>query len=189
MLPKKITQQELADVVGVSFQTISKWENDTNEPDIATLKELANIFHVSYDYLLGENESTNEQNQEDKEDNKPDKIIVIHQKELHVCERCKKDIPENELVMEDVRVGYGDTTEYRKAYYHKQCLEQEKKDRAERERVKRLAHGRRGAAKSFGWGGASGVVSFAISLVVFLTTMQFIHPGLSVLYSFLIAFH
>ena len=34
---KKITQQELADVVGVSFQTISKWENGSVMPDITYL--------------------------------------------------------------------------------------------------------------------------------------------------------
>ena len=32
---KKITQQELADIVGVSFQTISKWENGGAMPDMS----------------------------------------------------------------------------------------------------------------------------------------------------------
>ena len=50
---KKITQQELADIVGVSFQTISKWENGGAMPDITYLPILAEYFGVSVDQLMG----------------------------------------------------------------------------------------------------------------------------------------
>ena len=50
---KKITQQELADIVGVSFQTISKWENSGAMPDITYLPVLAEYFEVSVDQLIG----------------------------------------------------------------------------------------------------------------------------------------
>ena len=50
---KKITQQELADMVGVSFQTISKWENGGAMPDITHLPNLAEYFDVSVDQLIG----------------------------------------------------------------------------------------------------------------------------------------
>jgi len=50
---KKITQQELADIVGVSFQTISKWENGNAMPDITYLPVLAEYFNVSVDQLIG----------------------------------------------------------------------------------------------------------------------------------------
>ncbi len=50
---KKITQQELAEIVGVSFQTISKWENGSTMPDITYLPVLAEYFDVSVDQLLG----------------------------------------------------------------------------------------------------------------------------------------
>ena len=50
---KKLTQQELADAIGVSFQTISKWETAASMPDITLLPPLAEYFHVSTDYLLG----------------------------------------------------------------------------------------------------------------------------------------
>lgn len=48
-----ITQKELAEKLQVSFQTISKWENDVNLPDISYLPKLADIFGVSTDILLG----------------------------------------------------------------------------------------------------------------------------------------
>lgn len=48
-----ISQQKLADAVGVSFQTVSKWENKLTMPDIMILPELAGYFHISVDQLLG----------------------------------------------------------------------------------------------------------------------------------------
>ena len=50
---KKITQQELADMVGVSFQTISKWENGGAMPDITYLPVLAEYFDVSVEIICG----------------------------------------------------------------------------------------------------------------------------------------
>lgn len=50
---KGITQQELAEVLGVSYQTISKWENGITMPDITILPELADYFEVTVDQILG----------------------------------------------------------------------------------------------------------------------------------------
>lgn len=50
---KGITQQELAEVAGVSFQTISKWETGSAMPDITYLPVLAEFFGVSIDRLMG----------------------------------------------------------------------------------------------------------------------------------------
>lgn len=50
---RNITQQELGDAIGVSYQTISKWENGVTMPDIGMLPELAEYFHVTVDELLG----------------------------------------------------------------------------------------------------------------------------------------
>ena len=38
---KRLTQQELADAIGVSFQTISKWETEAYMPDISIMPSLA----------------------------------------------------------------------------------------------------------------------------------------------------
>lgn len=50
---RNITQQELAEVVGTSFQNISKWETGVTTPDITMLPVLADFFQVSVDELLG----------------------------------------------------------------------------------------------------------------------------------------
>jgi len=50
---RKISQEELADVLNTSRQAISKWERGESDPDIDRLKDLAIYFGVSIDYLLG----------------------------------------------------------------------------------------------------------------------------------------
>ncbi len=50
---KNITQQELADVVGLTFQTISRWETGSSMPDITYLPVLAEYFQITIDQLMG----------------------------------------------------------------------------------------------------------------------------------------
>lgn len=47
-----LSQEELADKVYTSRQTISNWENDKTYPDVNSLKLLSNIFDVSLDNLI-----------------------------------------------------------------------------------------------------------------------------------------
>lgn len=55
----KMTQSELGDKLNISAQAISKWENDSSEPDISTLKKLADIYGVTIaDIVDGENHSS-----------------------------------------------------------------------------------------------------------------------------------
>lgn len=48
-----MTQDKLAEALGVTAQAVSKWENDQSCPDITTLPRLAEIFGVTTDELLG----------------------------------------------------------------------------------------------------------------------------------------
>ncbi|WP_342574872.1 methyltransferase domain-containing protein [Paenibacillus sp. FSL M8-0142] len=50
---KGLTQEELAQILGLSFQAVSKWENAQSMPDIALLPELSRTLEVSIDKLLG----------------------------------------------------------------------------------------------------------------------------------------
>ena len=48
-----ITQKGLADAIGVSQQSINKYENHNIEPDIETMIRIADYFNTSVDYLIG----------------------------------------------------------------------------------------------------------------------------------------
>lgn len=57
---KKFTQQEVADKLNISRQSISKWENGSSTPDIATLKVLASFYEISIQDLTKENKQLKE---------------------------------------------------------------------------------------------------------------------------------
>lgn len=47
-----MTLEDVAALIGVSYQTISNWEKGITEPDINSIKKLASYFQVTTDYLL-----------------------------------------------------------------------------------------------------------------------------------------
>lgn len=50
---RNMTQQDIADKLNVTYQAVSKWENDLTAPDIDSILKLADILEVSTDVLLG----------------------------------------------------------------------------------------------------------------------------------------
>ena len=48
-----LTQENLAEAIGVTVGAVSKWENGTTSPDLVTLMGLADLFGTSVDALLG----------------------------------------------------------------------------------------------------------------------------------------
>ena len=58
---RNLTQEEVAAHLGISFQSISKWERGDGYPDITMLPALANYFGTSVDELLGMNELVREE--------------------------------------------------------------------------------------------------------------------------------
>lgn len=58
---KEMTQETLAEFLGISFQTVSKWERGENYPDITMLPVISRFFGTSIDALLGINKSCEEE--------------------------------------------------------------------------------------------------------------------------------
>ncbi|NLC77487.1 MAG: helix-turn-helix transcriptional regulator [Clostridia bacterium] len=52
-MQKGMTQEQLAEVIGISRSALSMYELNQREPDLSTLIAIADYFSVSTDYLLG----------------------------------------------------------------------------------------------------------------------------------------
>ena len=50
---QNMTQETLAEKLGTSFQSVSRWENGTTYPDIEFLPAIARIFGTTVDNLIG----------------------------------------------------------------------------------------------------------------------------------------
>jgi tellurite methyltransferase len=50
---KGLTQESLAQKLGITYQAVSKWENAQTMPDIALLPDISKVLEVSVDKLLG----------------------------------------------------------------------------------------------------------------------------------------
>lgn len=88
---KKLSQEYVATVLGVSRQAVSKWENDLSVPDTVNYINLAKIFGVSVEYLvfgeednsaaevdnLKEKSNSNEIGDESEKDKKSELMLII----------------------------------------------------------------------------------------------------------------
>ncbi len=50
---KGVSQKQLAKIVGISQQSINKYENQATDPDVPMLIHMANYFNTSVDFLVG----------------------------------------------------------------------------------------------------------------------------------------
>ena len=64
---KGITQEQFAEVLGVSGRTVSRWETGSNMPDISLLVEIADFFDVSIPEIINGERKSEKMNEEVKE--------------------------------------------------------------------------------------------------------------------------
>ena len=96
---KGLSQEELADKLQVSRQAISKWERGEASPDTDNLIELAKIYDVSLDELVGL--SSPKEKKEEKEPAKDQ--IIINDDEIHITddEGNKVEIKDHKVTLTD----------------------------------------------------------------------------------------
>lgn len=100
---KQMTQKALADQLFVTAQAVSRWENGEVEPSLSTVAEIARIFHVSTDEILGISEM--------QQNEKPEPETIVRTEYVYkeppppvlgVCETCNTPIYEaKELIREE----------------------------------------------------------------------------------------
>ena len=67
---KRLTQQELAEKLGVSDRTIGNWENGRNMPDLSLFKPLCNELDITLNDLMSGEKVNEKEYQEKLEENK-----------------------------------------------------------------------------------------------------------------------
>lgn len=91
---KGMSQEDLADKLNVSRQTISKWETGSTTPEMEKLIEMSKLFEITIDELVGndwQNKKENETNEEKKEENNTSKIAEESEESLGEESPSKQD--------------------------------------------------------------------------------------------------
>lgn len=86
-----ISQQQLADIIGVSQQSVNKYENHNSEPEISVLINMAKYFNTSVDYLIGHSECKHIIENLQPCDLNKDELVLIEQYRL-LSDRERKSI-------------------------------------------------------------------------------------------------
>lgn len=94
-----ITQEQLAESVGVSFQAVSKWENNIALPDITLAPILANYFGVSMDELFDFSLSKIEAEVESIAEEARNYIESDPEQGRKIIENSLKKYPENDVLL------------------------------------------------------------------------------------------
>ena len=123
---RKLTQEEVAKHLGISFQSISKWERNDGYPDITMLPVLARYYGVAIDDLIGMNEiesakaleAINRQWEENCSNNN-------HAANVQLMRDALKDYPNNALLLVQLSASLErlDGTESEKREYLRQSIE------------------------------------------------------------------
>ena len=157
-MQRGMTQKNLADLLFVSPQAVSRWENNDVEPSIGTITEMAKIFNVTTDEILGVESAPAEPTVIER---------VVTEKEyvykeappqvLAVCDSCKKKITEPSDIAQRLANGGAYCTKCKKA----------RDESARREVYAKAARKRK---LSYIWGG---LVSLVLLLIALGLTIKF----------------
>ena len=52
-IAKKLTQQKLAEIIGVKHNSVSDWENDKSKPDMDTIELICGALDITPSYIMG----------------------------------------------------------------------------------------------------------------------------------------
>ncbi|MBQ7827419.1 MAG: helix-turn-helix transcriptional regulator [Clostridia bacterium] len=94
----EVTQEKLADHLGVSYQAVSKWETNANTPDISLLPKIASFFGVTIDSLFADNVSEIADSISEIKDDDVIRIVQLRgTKIIDVAESFSPDCPPIEI--------------------------------------------------------------------------------------------
>lgn len=126
----QLTQQKLADELGVNRVNVTKWENGNIEPNLSQIADIAIYFNTSIDYLIGKIDKEYSdyipQDFENKSHNELE--LLVQQAEENIFKSLaiakKKGVPLMEMKNILIELGFSDekTNNLLKILYEKQNL-------------------------------------------------------------------
>lgn len=111
-----LTQEQLAEILGVSFAAVSKWERGVAVPEVGMIAEIADVFRVSVDVLIGYEFQNN------------DKECLVNQLKEYLHDRETKDVLENVEKILKRYPNYFEMVYYSALNYKIRGIYQQKKD-------------------------------------------------------------
>lgn len=122
---RDLTQEEVATHLGISFQSISKWERGDGYPDITMLPALANYFGVSVDEIIGMSEIAKSEKYDEinllwADNNKKG----LHYDNVNLMKQSLKIYPNNALLLVQLSTSLEklDGTDSEKSKYLKESI-------------------------------------------------------------------
>lgn len=166
-----LTQKELADKLHVTYQAVSRWENDDAEPSITTIKEICDILSCSYDELLNDKENNKSDDNEVKEE-----VINNEPSPIASCSKCNKFIyKSSELhfitVNKTVRTGKRHHTVSEQLTLCDECYkkkQQEEKRQKELQELVKKEQFKKKRKKSFILGTIVGIIFLILAIISFV---------------------
>lgn len=172
-----LTQKDLADKLNVTYQAVSRWENNESEPSFDTVRQMTQIFGCSADELLSVEKPVEEPKEEVQEEKKPEIVIQPQKQLISLCSKCGRAIYEEDdlrHVEETISTRSGRTTHKEKVTkpYCKDCdekrIESEKKEKEQAEITRKDGIKTR-RIHSFVWPSMVLAVTVAIGIYGFVT--------------------
>lgn len=153
-MQRGMTQKNLADRLFVSPQAVSRWENNEVEPSIGTITEMAKIFNVTTDEILGVESAPAEPTIVERVVTEKEYVYKeVPPQVLAVCDSCKKKITEPSDIAQRLMNG---------GAYCAKC----KKAREDSARREVIAKAERKRKLSYIWGGVAAAVLLLIALAL-----------------------
>ena len=167
-----LTQKDLADKLNVTFQAVSRWENDDVEPSFDTVKQMAKLFNCSIDDLFGVENAPVKEEPEPETVKVVERVVVQESKPvLAVCEHCNKPIYDaNEIRRVEKKHHVGRHIETKKFVLCKACDEKrlaEEKRIADERRSEELEGMRKRRIHSFIWPTIIALIFIIIAITKF----------------------
>lgn len=139
-----MTQEQLAEVLGVTFASVSKWERGVAKPELELIEEMADLFEVSIDTLIGHELNANRmetlisQMKQAIDERKEETAVAL-------CEKILRNYPNNNIAIDACASGYYELYAHTSnKIYMKYCITQTKRlmtlnqGEPERERLARI---------------------------------------------------